>query len=623
MHTRVPDPYQLVERLVAIVDSSHEAIISIDNEGIIETWNDAASRLCSYGAEEMVGQSLLLITPPDLHHEEKSRLELVRAGERIEPYESYRLCKGGNKIRVSISMSPIRNSIAEVIGAALILRDISIPGQDEVMRARLASIIECSDDAIIAKDLNGVITNWNTAAEKTFGYTAEEMIGRSILTIIPPERQHEEAMILGNIRAGKPVEHFETQRLHKSGRRIDVILTSSPIRDARGRIIGASKIARDITDRRKAENARLLLAAIVESSDDAIISKNLDSIITSWNAAAERLFGYKPEEIIGQSVMRLMPRDLYKEEPEIISRLRAGKRIEHFETRRMRKNGEIFDVSLTVSPIKDDTGRVIGASKIVRDISDRKAAEAALVEKEKLAATGRLAATLAHEVNNPLEAIANLAFLLSRHANLDKDARAYADLLLREVQRAGDIARRTLSFYRESTQQIPIDLAEMLRHILEAKQKKISERRIRLEGELAELPAVSGFRGELRQVLENLLENAIDAVECDGVIRIRTRSYGAGEERRVAVSICDSGCGIPAEVRKRIFDPFFTTKQGKGSGLGLWVSRSIVIKHRGTLRVRSSSNGRWRGTVFVVNLPAPSGDAVSEPLQSSKAVKVA
>src|SRR5512146_2402196 len=156
------------------------------------------------------------------------------------------------------------------------------------------------------------------------------------------------------------------------------------------------------------EEARRRLAAIVESSDDAIISKDLNGIITSWNASAARLFGYEPEEIIGKSVLTIIPPELHEEEAVILHKLRAGERIDHYETRRMRKDGTTVEVSLTISPMKDASGRVIGSSKTARDISERKRAEAALIQSERLAAIGRMAAAIAHEVNNPLEAITNL-----------------------------------------------------------------------------------------------------------------------------------------------------------------------------------------------------------------------
>jgi PAS domain S-box-containing protein len=249
---------------------------------------------------------------------------------------------------------------------------------------RLAAIVESSDDAIVSKDLNGIVQSWNPAAERIFGYTADEMVGQSILKIIPEERQHEETEFLSRIRAGKRVDHFETVRRHKDGHLLDISLTISPIRDRNGRVIGASKIARDVTERRRAEVAALRLAAIVDSSDDAIVSKDLNGIVRSWNPAAERIFGYTSDDMIGQSILKIIPRDRHHEETEVLSRIRRGERIDHFETVRQRKDGVLIDISLTVSPILDEEGRVIGVSKIARDITERRRAEAALADRNKL-----------------------------------------------------------------------------------------------------------------------------------------------------------------------------------------------------------------------------------------------
>jgi two-component system, chemotaxis family, CheB/CheR fusion protein len=256
-----------------------------------------------------------------------------------------------------------------------------------------------------------------------------------------------------------------------------------------------------------------------------------------------------------------------------------------------------------VSPIKNEHGVVVGASKIVRDISDRKAAETTLIEKEKLAAAGRMAATLAHEVNNPLEAIINISYLLSNHPSLDEEARAYARILVQEVQRAGDITRQTLSFYRESRLSTDVDVGKIIEHVIHWKTKKLDKKHIRLSKESGAVPLVNGYAGELRQVFENLIENAIDATGDYGHIRVRTRAHGRGENRKVVVSVCDTGTGIPRDVIQRIFDPFFTTKLKTGSGLGLWVTRSIVQKHGGTIRVRTSESSNKRGSVFTVVLP--------------------
>ena len=236
----------------------------------------------------------------------------------------------------------------------------------------LAAIVESSDDAILSKDLDGIIQSCNAAGERIFGYTRAELIGKPVRILIPAERQGEEDDILARIRRGDRVDHFETVRLTKDGRRIDVSLTVSPVRDAAGRIIGASKIARDITEQKRAGAAQAYLAAIVESSDDAILSKNLEGIIQSCNARAEQLFGYTASELVGHSIRMLIPPERQTEEDEILARVRRGERMDHFETVRLRKDGRPIDISLSVSPIRDSDGRIIGVAKIARDITEQK-----------------------------------------------------------------------------------------------------------------------------------------------------------------------------------------------------------------------------------------------------------
>ena len=236
---------------------------------------------------------------------------------------------------------------------------------------RLVAIVESSDDAIVSKDLTSVITSWNLAAERMFGYTAAEAIGQSIRMIIPADRQGEEDMVLARIRAGQAITHFETLRQRKDGTLIPISLTVSPILDDTGRVIGASKIARDISGREQAALASRRLAAVVESSDDAIVTKDLNSVITSWNAAAERMFGYSAAEAIGRSIRMLIPEELQAEEDHVLAKIRAGEKIDHFETIRQHRDGTRLSISLTVSPIRDERGDVVGASKVARDITER------------------------------------------------------------------------------------------------------------------------------------------------------------------------------------------------------------------------------------------------------------
>jgi len=280
------------------------------------------------------------------------------------------------------------------------LQDKSTQIDSDHASRRLSAIVQSSSDAIISKNLDGIIQSWNAAAERIFGYAGDEIVGKSILTLIPEERQHEEEMILGKVRKGERLDHYETVRQRKDGSLIDVSITVSPIFDEDGNVVGASKIARDVTERHRAEALARHFVAIVESSEDTIISKDLNGIIQSWNKAAERMFGYTAEEIIGKPVLTLISPDRYHEEDNILARIRSGDRVEHFETVRRRKDGSLVDISLTVSPIRDDKGNIVGASKIARDITERKRAERHLqVQTQRLETLNRVAREISRDLD--------------------------------------------------------------------------------------------------------------------------------------------------------------------------------------------------------------------------------
>lgn len=462
------------------------------------------------------------------------------------------------------------------------VQDITERKLAEQETQKLAAIVESSDDAIISKDLNGIITSWNPAATRMFGYTAEEVIDRSILMLIPSELHAEEDGILARLRAGERIDHYETERVAKDGRRLQISVTISPIKDATGRVIGASKVARDVTERKRGEGASSHLAAIVESSDDAIISKNLQGIITSWNAAATRLFGYAPEEAIGQSILMLIPPELHADEDEILGRLRAGQRVEHFQTQRVKKNGERIDVSLTISPVRDSTGRIIGASKIARDISERKRAEQALLTSEKLATVGRLAATVAHEINNPLESVINLVYLAKGTAT-EAAVQAYLTAAEEELNRISHLSKQTLSFYRQRSEKTRAHAGELLRELVAVFSSRAQNRSLRVDLEIVNDAEILVDVTEFRQLFANLISNSIDACGPGGIIRVRasTSAYG------LRVTVADNGSGIRPADRPHVFEAFFTTKKNVGTGLGLWVCKQVAEKYGGSIHVRS------------------------------------
>jgi PAS domain S-box-containing protein len=362
----------------------------------------------------------------------------------------------------------------------------------------------------------------------------------------------------------------------------------------------------NMAERRETEVQAAKLAAIVESSEDAIASKDLNGIVTSWNASAERIFGYKAEEIIGKPITLIIPPELHKDEDVILSKIRRGERIQHFETERVTKSGERIYVSLTISPVKDHTGKIIGAAKIARDITEQKRTEEALRRAEKLAATGQLAASIAHEINNPMQALTNLIALIAYKTSLDSDTRQLVALAEAEVSRMSHIVRQMLSFYRESNTPVPVRLIEVLEDVLELFVMRMRSNQIKVERRYEFDEEIYAFPVELRQLFANLISNAIEAMNGKGRIRIHVSPWrevtGSGR-RGVRVLIADDGPGVKRELRERIFEPFFTTKAEKGTGLGLWVVKTVVSRHEGAIRMRSTTSGRHCGTVFSIFLP--------------------
>jgi|SRR5215469_1615842 len=353
----------------------------------------------------------------------------------------------------------------------------------------------------------------------------------------------------------------------------------------------------------RADDTRAQLAAIVESSDDAIYSTQLDGTILSWNHGAETLYGYSPREVIGQSVKMVMPPERRSEFPLNLEFLEKGERIPPYKTDRLRKDGSRVSVLLSLSPLRNERGAVVGASSIVRDITAQQRAEEALRRSEKLAAAGRLTAVIAHEINNPLEAVTNLLYLARQDP-----ARADQHLKMaeREVQRVADIVQQTLGFVRDASEAVPVHVSETVHEVLQGFQPRLEAKNIQTKLELVEGDEIRGFGGELRQMLANLIANAIDAVQPGGCLRLRVeraRAWSADGLRGVRITIADNGGGIRPEDRARLFEPFFTTKRTTGTGLGLWLCEGIARKHGGSIRLRTSTRPGRSGTAFAVFLP--------------------
>jgi PAS domain S-box-containing protein len=380
-------------------------------------------------------------------------------------------------------------------------------------------------------------------------------------------------------------------------------------------------IVLDVTARKATEDASHRLAAIVESSDDAISSKDLNGIVTSWNGAAERIFGYSAAEMIGKSILTIIPPELHDDEAKILATIARGERIEHFETVRVTKSGERIDVSLTISPVRNESGKIIGAAKIARNITQQKKAERALRISERLASVGRLAATVAHEINNPLEAITNLIFL-AKSAESRADTIKFLTMAEDELARVSHLTRQTLGFYRESKPAAGVPAGELIESLASVFSSRARNRGVRVRTEVSEGAAATLVPAEIRQVLANLVSNSMDAMGTGGQMRIRaseSRRWKGDGEHGVRLTIADSGSGIPKAIRSKLFDPFFTTKKDVGTGLGLWVSKEIVENNRGEIRVKSCAEPGRSWTAFSVFMPSSAGSAAARELFSRNA----
>ena len=357
------------------------------------------------------------------------------------------------------------------------------------------------------------------------------------------------------------------------------------------------------------EEAQALLAAIVESSDDAIISKTLDGIVTSWNAGAERLFGYTAQEMIGESIITLIPPERHDEERSILERLRRGERIEHYETVRVAKSGRAVDISLTISPIRNSSGRIIGASKVARDITLWKHTQEALRQSEeklrrqaqeleqqliasgRLVSLGEITASMAHEFNNPLGIV--MGFTQDLLSETDPSSPSYRSLKIidEETKRCEKIIRDLLQFARpRATEVSPTDVRQLVEKTINLLANHLYKQKIEAISEIENnLPSISADPQQMEQVLVNLCLNAIEAMPDGGKLTVAAKAEPRtdGGSSTVAITVADTGFGIEEKDLPKIFQPFFTAKKKRGLGLGLPICNRIIKNHGGRIKVES------------------------------------
>ena len=624
--------------LAAIIRSSDDAIVTKTLEGVVMSWNPAAERMFGYGAREMVGRPVTVIFPPERLAEEDDFQRRIKAGGRIDHYETVRVRKDGARIDVSVTLSPIVAASGQLVGISKIARDITaqkaaqaqIRGHERLLQITLASI----GDAVVTTDGSGRVTFMNPVAEALTGWPTGEAVGRDFRDV----------MRLVNEQTGRPAEN-PVERVLREGVVVGlanhtVLIardgTSRPIDDSGapihddGRLFGTVIVFHDISQRRLGEQGLQRLAAIVDSSDDAIISKTLAGVVTSWNGGAERMFGYPAAEMIGRSITVLVPPDRLAEEAMMLAAIGRGERVSHYGTVRLRKDGRPLDVSVTLSPLRDEHGQVVGASKIVRDITE----QARLIERER--ETRRQAeeanrlkdeflSTLSHELRTPLNSIFGWVRLMQAGVVeperreraleiIERNCRAQMALISDLLDMSRVVAGRVRLDVR------PVDLAEVTRAVLDGMRPTAVARTIALDLDAeAGLPPVSADIERLHQVVWNLVSNAVKFTEPGGRVDVRVRRRGA----TLTLTVTDTGIGIDPEVLPHVFERFrqadsSTTRRHGGLGIGLAIVRQLVDLHGGS--VAASSEGVGRGASFTVTLPvATSGTAETERAADSGA----
>jgi PAS domain S-box-containing protein len=610
------------------------AVYSCDEEGQITFFNRRAAEL--WGREpnlknnqEKYCGSFRALGPDgsQIPHSQSLMAMAVKTGKPARNEETMIERPDGSRIILKVNIDPLHDINGRLCGAINVFEDVTDLKQAEQASRRLAAIVESSEDAIVSKDLNGNITSWNQAAEQLFGYTAEEAIGKPVTLLIPPERHEEEPEILERIRRGARIEHYETIRRRKDGSLLDISLTVSPIRDAQGNIVGAAKIARDITRRKRVEVAlreneqRLRLAT--QTGKLGVWDWDVVTNRISWSDSLYAIHGVRPDQFDGTvegfaalihpedqgSVSAAIHRTLDKDVPYEI------------EFRAVRPDGVIVWLFTNATILRDGERplRMLGATM---DISERKRTEEALRQSEerlrqqaqeleqqlimsgRLVSLGEVTASMAHEFNNPLGII--MGFVEDMLSGMDPADPNYRALQIidEESKRCRQIVKDLMEYARpRSTDFCSTSIADAIEKTLQLVENHLYKQKVAVEKKLdPDLPRIQADSQQLEQVLVNLYLNAIDAMPEGGKLIVEAKIAQSDGMAPVAViTVADTGFGIVETDLPKIFQPFFTAKKRRGMGLGLPICQRIVKNHGGRIEVDSEPG---KGTIFKIHLPS-------------------
>ena len=475
---------------------------------------------------------------------------------------------------------------------------------------------------MVVVDAAGRIVVVNQQTETMFGYGPGELLGQPIELLVPHRHRFKHTHDRSRYHSRNPVSRpmgagLQLSGLRKDGTEFPVEISLSPMETPEGMVVMSA--IRDVSERKAADER---FRNFMESAPDATVIVDENGWIVLVNAQTEKLFGYQREELIGKPVELLIP-DRYRDNhPRHRTNYAGDPRFRPMglglELFGLRKDGSEFPVEISLSPLVTSEGHFVTSA--IRDITERKLAEeqikklndeleAALQRSEKLAVTGRMLATIAHEIRNPLDSLTNIMFVLKSNPNLDPSAKEFVEFAEAEIARLVSIAGQTLAPHRQPKLPVVTSVAKLLDDVLSTFAAKLMATKVSVRREYESDGEVTIFPSELQQVFTNLIGNAIDAMDNGGgELSVSVRKYGAD----VVVTVADTGCGIPEENRETIFNPFFTTKGDKGTGIGLFVIKGLLNKLGGNIELESSTTPGKSGTKFTVHLPATKAEAVEQ-----------